>query len=375
LDATGRTQLMVRVEAFGQAATRKVEVSMEGRTLASREVRLVPGAPVVTLFDLGRASGLAEVRLDGRDALAADDRAVVAAGREGLPAILVVGDPSPVIDAVLGAVPASEVTRRTQVAPARWGGAGLVVLDRVAPLALPPGAYLLVATMGTNLPVQIEGTAAQQTIRAVSQTHPVTRLVDLRGVRVAEALAIRPQAGTVLAEGDVPLAWAYEGRGLRVVVLLFDPLASDLPVHPAFPVLIANAVDWLAGSPHARLGDAPVLAAGTWSGATLVHPDGRVQQIAANGGVFVLPALEHVGVYRLRTSGWERRWVVSTADARESSLALERVPSAGPAAAPSPQLAQVRLTPWLLGFAVMLIAGEWWLWVRTLPRRPQRPGP
>ena len=374
LDARGHTQLMVRVEAFGETSTRSVAVSMEGRTLASREVRLVPGTPQVALFDLARTSGVAEVMLRGRDALAADDRAVVAVGREGQPTILVVGDPNPVIDAVFRALPAAEVIRRAEVAPDHWGRAALVVLDRVAPLALPPGVYLLVGTIGTNLPVQIEGTAAQQTIRAVSTTHPVTRLVDLRGARVADALAIRPQGGVVLVEGDVPLVWAYEGRGLRVVVLLFDPLASDLPVHPAFPVLIANAVDWLAGSPQAQLGDAPAIAAGTWSRATLLDPHGGSTEVAAQDGVFVLPPMDRVGVYRLRTVGWERRWVVSTADPRESSLAIEPAAAAKPAGPPLPQLAQVRLTPWLLGLAVVLIAGEWWLWVRTLPRRSHQKG-
>jgi len=374
LDARGHTQLMVRIEAFGAPATRTVAVSMGGRAALLREVQLVPGTPRVVLFDLARGSGIAEVALRGRDALPVDDRAVVAIGREGQPTILLVGDPNPVIDAAFRAVPAAEVIRRAEVTPDQWGRAALLVLDRVAPLALPPGAYLLVGTMGTNLPVQIEGTATQQTVRAVSVTHPVTRLVDLRGARVAEALAIKPAAGVVLVEGDVPLVWAYEGRGLRVVVLPFDPMASDLAIHPAFPVLIANAVDWLAGSPQAKLGDAPVIPAGRWPRATLLDPHGEVQTIAAREGVFIVPPLERVGVYRLRTDGWERRWVVSTADPRESSLGVDSTAAAGPVGPVTPQLAQVRLTPWLFGAAVVLIAGEWWLWVRTLPRRPRQRG-
>ena len=374
LDAREHAQLMVRLEAFGAPATRTVAVSLGGRALVSREVRLVPGTPHVAVFDLGRASGIAEVTLRGRDALPVDDRAVVAIGKEGQPTILLVGDPNPVIDAVMRAVPAAEVTRRAEATPDQWGRAALVVLDRVAPQALPPGAYLLVGTMGTNLPVQIEGTAQQQTVRAVSATHPVTRLVDLRGARVAETLAIKPSAGIVLVEGDVPLVWAYEGRGLRVVVLPFDPLASDLAIHPAFPVLIANAVEWLAGSPQARLGDAPVIPAGTWPRATLLDPHGETQTIAAREGVFIVPPLDRVGVYRLRTDGWERRWVVSTADPRESSLSVESAAAAGLTRPAPPQLAQVRLTPWLFGVAVALMAGEWWLWVRTVPRRPRQRG-
>jgi hypothetical protein len=373
-DARGRTQLMVRVEAFGGTATRTLTVAIAGRELAAREVTVAPGRPNITLLDLAQSTGLAEVRLRGADALAADDRALVAVGQEARPVIVVVGEPSPVTEALFRAVPAAEVSRQAEPAPARWGRASLVVLDRVAPLELPPGAYLLIGTMGTNLPVQIEGTAAQQTVRTVSGTHPVMRLADLRGARVAETLAIRSAAGSVLAEGDVPLVWAYEGRGLRLVLLPFDLLASDLPVHPAFPVLIANAVDWLAGSPHARLGEAPVVPAGRASRATLTQPHGEAQSLEARGGVFVLPPLERVGLYRLRADDWERRWVVPTADPRESSLAVDAPGAAAPARPVMSQLAQVRLAPWLLGLAVVLVAGEWWLWVRTVPRRPRARG-
>lgn len=375
-DARGHTQLMVRVEAFGAPATRTLAVAFAGRTTAAREIRVVPGRPQVVVFDLASESGVAEVRLRGGDALAADDRALVAVGREARPVIVLVGEPSPVTDALFRAVPAAEVTRQTEPVPSRWGRAALVVLDRVAPLALPPGAYLLIGTTGTNVPVQIEGTAGPQSVRVVSTTHPVMRLADLRGARVEETLAMRSAAGTVLAEGDVPLVWAYEGRGLRLVLLPFDLLASDLPVHPAFPVLIANAVDWLAGSPHVRLGEAPVVPAGRAARATLAHPHGEVQVLEARDGVFVLPPLERVGLYRLRSDDWERRWVVSTSDPRESSLGVEFPGAATPARPAMSQLAQVHLAPWLLGLALVLVAGEWWLWVRTVPRRPRpRGGP
>jgi len=66
--------------------------------------------------------------------------------------------------------------------------------------------------------------------------------------------------------------------------------------------------------------------------------------------------------------------VVSTADPRESSLSVESAAAAGLTRPAPPQLAQVRLTPWLFGVAVALMAGEWWLWVRTVPRRPRQRG-
>ncbi|MGQ0551039.1 MAG: vWA domain-containing protein [Armatimonadota bacterium] len=378
-DARGHTLLMVRVEAFGGPRTsRAVIVNLEGREVARREISVAPGRPQTVLFDLGDRSGIATVALLGRDALPADDRAAAPIGHAGLPRVLVTGEPNPVLDAVLAAVPTAGVTRSAAVSPEQWGRSWLVVLDRVNIQTLPPGAYLLIGTLAANLPMQIEGSAPEQTIRTVTATHPVTRLVDLRGVRVAGALALRPQAGRVLAEGDVPLIWVYEGRGLRAVVLPFDLMQSDLAVHPAFPVLIANTIAWLAGSPEAALGDAPVVAAGEWRRATVLSPGDTQSVVEARDGVFVMPAFDRVGAYTLRTgsaragsqqdTGWERRWVVPTADAGESALAVPAAEVSRGSGVPV-QIAQLRLTPWLLGLAALLLAGEWWLWARTLPRR------
>ncbi len=367
-DARGGTQLLVRLEAFGGSfPSRSVDVAVDGAPVARREVRLTPQQPQSLVFDLGGASGIATITLNGRDALAADDRAAVAVGRAGLPRVLVVGDPNPVLDAVLGAVSTSGVARTDRIAPDEWGRADLIVLDNVPPMPLPPGSYLLIGTIGTNLPVQIDGAATEQTIRTVVATHPVTRLADLRGVRVTGGFAMHPRAGSALAEGEVPLVWAYEGREIRAVVLPFALSQTDLPLHPAFPVLIANAIDWLAGGPQAGPGDAPVVSAGPHRAATLIDPAGRAVTINARDGVFVLPPLEHVGLYRLRAAGWERRWVVSTVDPRESDLAV--IPSQGvPGSADAPRPAQIPLTPWLLALAAAIIAGEWILWVTTVPR-------
>jgi hypothetical protein len=186
-------------------------------------------------------------------------------------------------------------------------------------------------------------------------------------VRVTGGFVIRPRAGAVLAEGDEPLLWVYDGREIRAVVLPFALNQTDLPLHPAFPVLVANAIDWLVGRQQVSPGDAPVVPAGSRLTATLISPDGTTATITARDGVFALPPFDHVGPYRLRAGGWERRWVVPTIDSRESDLTVSA--PAAPAAVPeAPQSAQVLLTPWLLGIAVALIACEWALWARTVPR-------
>lgn len=371
-DALGRTRLLVRVEAFGGAFPGRIlSVAVNGRPAARRAVSPESGIPRTVVFDLGAASGVATVSLEGHDALPADDRAVAAVGREGLPRVLVVGEADPVLDAALQAVPIAAATRSAHVAPEEWSRADIVVLDGVPPVALPPGAYLLIGTVGLNLPVQIEGTVAEQVVRTVASTHRVTRLADLRGVRVAGALALRTQAGSVLAEGDVPLVWAYEGRGVRAVVLPFPLAGSDLPLQPAFPVLIANALDWLAGGPTVAPGSAPAVAAGPWRQAVLQDPAGAAIAVRVRDGVFVLPPFDRIGVYTLRTAGWERRWVVPAVAPGESALGVS--PAPGPVAgAAAQQPDHMPVARWLLGVAAALIAVEWWLWARTVPARSAR---
>jgi hypothetical protein len=112
-----------------------------------------------------------------------------------------------------------------------------------------------------------------------------------------------------------------------------------------------------------------VVPAGPWTRAVLLDPQGQTVEVAARDGRFVLPPLDRVGAWRLRTGGWERLWVVAATDARESA-AVAAPPPAPAVAAPAPaQVAQVTLTPSLLTLAAVLLGLEWVLWVRSLPRR------
>lgn len=368
------SRLLVRVQAFGATAQRTLVVQAPGRPPIRRDVRVRPGTATAEAFDLGRAAGVVTVTLEGRDALPADDRAVVLVGPEALPRVLVAGPPNPVLDAVLAAVPTGGVRRAQELTDAALSEADLIVLDGLPPVTLPPGAYLLLGTLAENLPLSVEGTARDQVVRQVTATHPVARLADLRGVRIARSLALRPLAGTVLADGTVPLLWAYEGRGVRVVLLPFLLQQSDLPLHPAFPVLVANVVEWLAGARQAAPGETPVVPAGVRRTAILTAPDGTTGRVEARDGLFVLPPLDRVGIWRLAAGRWQRRFVVSTVDPVEADLTRVQV-AAGPASPPAPRSATLPLAPWLLTVAAGLVIAEWLLWARTLPpeRRPARP--
>jgi len=53
----------------------------------------------------------------------------------------------------------------------------------------------------------------------------------------------------VASSFGVPLLLTRAGPGLKMVGLAFDVRRSDLPLRPSFPLLLANAFDWLDDRP------------------------------------------------------------------------------------------------------------------------------
>jgi hypothetical protein len=241
-----------------------------GQLIAVRDWRLDAGAETYLAFTAplpegappGGGPGEApwyEVRLAGLDpsanALEADDRAwATLGGGAAEPAVLLVSPGSTFLERVLGV---HGGLRPFRAAPADWPGlAGgtaypLVVLDRLWPDVFPKGAALLV------------GPAVGPTFRPQRVTprseHPLLRHVDWSEVRIGEARRV-PLDGTwetvVDSDGGPLLAVRTEG-GRRQAVLAFDLGQSDLPLRPAFPVLMANLLDWLVPRPDAGPGTVP----------------------------------------------------------------------------------------------------------------------
>ena len=130
-----------------------------------------------------------------------------------------------------------------------------------------------------------------------------------------------PAAGRPGGGGGAGGAAADRPRApdLRVVALAFDPRQSDLPLRPAFPLLLANAIDWLTDGCQRP---AP--------GAAVVGLDHRPARIRHHGhGPAARP----------------------------------------PAAAASTRVGRPRaLAPWLLALAALLALADWALFGRRLPR-------
>jgi hypothetical protein len=151
--------------------------------------------------------------------------------------------------------------RTFKVAPADWpslvsqGSAAaypLVVLDRQpADVATPHGSALYVG--GRNA----SGDTFQPRLIAPLADHPLLRNVDWSDVRVGRASRPSPEEltgwQTVVDSDGGPLLLVRTVRDgeqvRREALLTFELGESDLPLRAAFPVLMANLLDWLAPRP------------------------------------------------------------------------------------------------------------------------------
>jgi hypothetical protein len=257
----GAVETALVVQSFRPtAATVGVEVLSGGAVVEKVELSLAPGERRrLTLPNLFAPDARIEARLTGTDDLADDDRARATIPPLPRRRILRVGGPDLYLDgALLGLGRTVHLDRLAAAdadqAAARARDYDLVIFDGVTPSAPPKsGRFLYFDPQGPGSPFAPAREA--RTVRnpvldpaSLHRDHPLLRQLDLTDVNVAEArrFALGPGDVALAASFDVPLIIARERPGLRVAALAFDPRRSDLPMRPAFPLLVANALAWAA---------------------------------------------------------------------------------------------------------------------------------
>lgn len=364
---SGGTAAVVQVRNAGTAAERvPLAVWLDDRRILERTVEVPAGTTVsVPVHVAGR--GVLKAQISPADFLAVDDTGYAVIGAPAT-RVLVVGERDRVLEEALQAAGASVTASRAPDAQS-IAAADVVVLNRTPPVELPPGNYLLLGTTASNLPLAVDGVVPSPQVLRWSHSHPVMRYVDLRDVVIAQTLALRTSGGDVLAEGEVPIIWAYSAGGIRAVVVGFALHDSDLALQIAFPIFLSNAVSWLSGAGLAYdAGQALAVPAGPHAEAVLVTPDGSRTVLRAQGGQFVVPVLQRVGIYAIQFGGRTRRVAVNPVPS-ESEIA-PAAPAAGGASSVPPDRTRrpISLAPVVLLAAVGVLLVEWALWLRSLPR-------
>jgi hypothetical protein len=233
-DPSPRTLVLRRGDA--EVARAEVPFGADGAAVA----KLPAGA-----FASG---GLAQVSLEPGDDFTEDDVARIVLPQAKPLAVAVVADvPSPFLVEALRAMPeVADPARTTLVKPgAPWSAfssADVVVAEAAA---APDGR--------PSLSFGVGGRVVDRPLLWSVGTHPVTAGVDLSPLRIESASLLEPAPGetTIVGSASGAVGVAGTDRGVRRVRLGFRPESSTLPLEAAFPLLVRNALRWLASPPSA----------------------------------------------------------------------------------------------------------------------------
>jgi hypothetical protein len=267
---------------------------------------------------------------------------------------------------VLRALPGVRVTT---VAPDDYAGAALaplVVFDGFLPRTL-PAADAIVVNPPAGGALEVVGEVAAPATLSYDRGHPLLDAIDPAALQISKIIQLRPPAWTnaVLWSADGPALLEGTNGGRRVVILAFDPRASNLPRLRAFPLLLANALD--------RLGWGEREGTVVTGQAVRLPPNASGQVVDGPGGAETVPAgalafadTERVGRYAVRTADRAtdltefRASLLAPAasDVRPSALA-SLAPATQSDRPPAPALTFVGL---LLLAALAISTAEWWWW-------------
>jgi hypothetical protein len=257
----------------------------------------------------------------------------------------------------------------------RPAGEDVVIFDRWAPkdppvkpalcFAPPPDA----AWLSSDAPAPSGGSGGyapeKQPRWTRVGTHPVVRGVDPFTLSIDRVRAYRSASLVPVAtsEHGTPLISTISSPQRRAVVVAFGPADSNLAAAPGFPVLVTNAVEWLA-RPEINAPRRPGQAVLDSSITRLTAPDGRAVALQhVHDSAIAL--LKTPGIYVAESGGARSSFAVNVGDPQVSNVQRTSIATARSRAVSAGATSQAWwIYAALLGFA--LLVAEWATWQRRI---------
>ena len=280
-DNVGITQFRVRkslVNAFDyQTLLRVVNASEEEKKFNVelyfnenlfdvRPYTLTPGESKSEIFsNFAFEGGKLKAVLDIQDALATDNTAYATLPKRDLISVLLVTSGNPFLQKALAVDEQIKLTvltpteYETDVLPDSANSQAkkdyqVVIFDRYSPSILGDGNYMFMyppavdasETPTPELKWNIGAALETPIITDWERTHPILQHVHLENVQIGTAYQVTPPStAQVLARSfESPVLFIDVTPNRKIVFAAINILESDLPLRIAFPVIIANTIQW-----------------------------------------------------------------------------------------------------------------------------------
>lgn len=258
-------EVLARVANFSAAPRDAgVSFSLDNRIVEMKRLRIDPGAEANAIATipsevLKNSKGLVEVRLDQPDSLAIDNVAYAALPVNESRRVLLISKRNPFLDQALQANPdiRLEVLDPEVWKPGMASSFDVVVLEGAAARNFKPepASQFGVLFFGDS-PFDNGDPVKPDPVQVADSRNPLLWNVNLRDVRFArvqptvipENSPWRTAAPVTSPQGPLILTMESIGGPARAAIFAFGVEDSNLPLRAAFPLLLANTIQWLSGS-------------------------------------------------------------------------------------------------------------------------------
>ncbi len=357
----------------------RVEMRADGRLVDLLPLRVEGGSSAEVAWpQVPKGDAVIEARLTPGDDLSLDDSAWLVPTVRGARRVLVVRRGGEgFLTRALGLRPELDVTvvEPDAYRPGDWD---LYVFDGFVPDGPLPSPALIVDPPEGRGPVAAGPQRDPGQVLAADPREPLLAYASLRDVHVQSAAAVSPPPDwrTIVTGATGPLLLVRRGEP-RMAQLTFDLHRSDLPLRPAFPILVQNLVSHLLPG----LGAEEVVTIGRPAALTVdpgtdslavADPDGRVTRLGPPWPA-TFDATDRPGVYTVTASQAGQpsqpvsRFVVGLTDVNESRIAPGPGPTVRSSATQTGEapLATLELWPWIVAALFVLVAVEWVVFLRA----------
>ena len=310
-------QLFAQVTNYGDSAVDiSLVIRLDDVLRLSRSGAIPPRSQLPIPFDEPIAEPFhtlsAALTFDGDvdDFLALDDQAWAVRGEASARRLFYVSAESNLfVEQVLRSLPGVQTFRGSADNKQLPGDEfDLYVFNGWLPNRLPDGDMLII-NPPSSTPVFAVGPPieAASDIEIVDSESPITDFVDLDEMSLLQFRPVTADWAAPLiqtAEGDILLAGEANAR--QIAILPFDIRDSNLPLLIAYPILMANLLDWFSPADIVALPDGlsvgdplviqpPLLA----DDVRITLPTGEARDLPVNGSALVFTDTNQLGLYRL----------------------------------------------------------------------------